>query len=459
MSDLKGGAQIGPWELSELLGEGGNAEVWRCTNAAGHVAAVKFLKTRKTESQRWERFRREVEFVASLGEQPGIVPVEVFYLPEDLGKNDRAWYSMPIATSLPDALTTASLTEIAERFVVLARTLEVLSASHGAAHRDLKPRNLYLWQDQPAVGDFGLLWRPDMATLSATGEIPGAFSFTAPELFRDDLSDDEISYAKSDVFSLAKTMWAVARAQGFAIPGEHNAADKGLRIDLHRPDPNGGALNRIVEIATVADPAARPTMGELADELEAWLDLQHSEMEAPDLSSIADQIRQQLEPATRRSQDRERLVEFGRSAVARARERLSPLFLQLESELPGMRTNVRNEIVEGMLKSYEHMGSPEVLLRELIGAEVTSQAEALAFELAFGVLVEVSDDAAMRIGAAMSLGYQGVLQNETDHSQIHSVRAGSVEVENAVDDATDWIVSNVVTWLTKFAEATAGKSG
>lgn len=211
------GQEVGGWELVRLLGEGGNAEVWLSARD-GKEVAVKFLQTRKTETLRWERFRREVAYVSGLSAEPGVLPILEYELPEQLRKGERAWYAMPEATSLADALTGSGLREVVEAVIALAHTLARLGERDGAAHRDLKPGNLYLWEEEPAVGDFGLLWRPELEGVTGS-DIAGAFSFTAPELFRADLPEEEIDPRRADVFSLAKTLWALARGQKFALPG------------------------------------------------------------------------------------------------------------------------------------------------------------------------------------------------------------------------------------------------
>ena len=452
MSDLKPDQHVSNWQLLNLLGEGGNAEVWRCRRDPDDEAAVKFLKTRKVESRRWQRFRREIEYLASLDEaEPGILPISDFDLPDTPRKGERAWYSMPIATPLSAALGDASLREVVEAILPISRTLGTLAHRDGAAHRDIKPSNLYRWQEKSVVGDFGLLWRPEQTEITES-EIPGAFSFTAPELFRDDLSDEEVDYSRADVFSLAKTLWAIARGQEFAIPGPHDSNDPGVAIGEFRHDAASGGLDRLIERATVANPDRRPDMGELGDELERWLALAAPTSTLPDLSSVAGQIREQMEPTLEREHNEQRLIDFGRSAVRRCREQLAPLFERLESDLPNVRTNVRDSNIEGMLKTYSGMGGPEVLMRETVGAVVSNMANPLALLLSFGVLVEVLDDGTLNIAAAMQLGYEKVMQSETDTTERHSVPAGSVEDEAAIRETIDWITANVETWLKRFAE-------
>ncbi len=456
MADLKEGQELCGWQLLRPLGEGGNAEVWRATRdpEEGPVA-VKFLKTRKTESLRWERFRREVDYLSSLGKRPGVLPILDHDLPEAPRAGERAWYSMPEAAALAAALADADLSEVVAALVPIAATLAELGERDGAAHRDLKPANLYLWEGEPVVGDFGLLWRPDLVRITHS-EIPGAFSFTAPELFREDLDEDRIDYERADVFSLAKTLWALARGQTFAIPGTHDPNDPETAIGLYRPgQPSAAALDLVVSTATQGAPARRPTMAGFAGELERWLEIAGPAPELPELAAVSAQIREQLEPAVARERESEELIGYGRAAVAAARSGLAPLFARLAAEIPGARTDVSSPEIETMMKTWEAMGTPEVLYRESVCAEISDRSEPLALVLAFGAMVEVLETGVVRIGAARQLGIEKVLGQETDQSGVVEVRAGSVEQEAAVRSAVDWVGANVGNWLARFAEGAA----
>lgn len=455
MPDLKAGQEIGGWELIEFRGEGGNAEVWRCRGGAGGEAAVKFLKTRKTGSLRWERFRREVEYVSGLGEEPGVLPVLGFDLPESLAKGERAWYSMPEAIPLATALSEASLREVVEAVVQVARTLAELGERDDAAHRDLKPGNLYLWEERPAVGDFGLLWRPELASVTES-EIAGAFSFTAPELFRSDLPEDETDYRRADVYSLAKTLWALAWGQQFALPVAHDPADPGTAVGRFRPHSAAPALDQVIARATRSAPTERPAMAEFADELERWLALATPGPGVPDLGPISEQIREQLAPAARKDRGAEELLGHARSATAAARRGLAPLFEQLRALIPGVRTDVRSKQVEGMLRTWDAMGIPAVTYRETICAEISDREEPLAFLLTFGVMVELSEDGVVRIGAAYIMGHEQVLGQESGTSEVRRAEAGSVDQEAAVGEALAWINERVAEWLEGFHAASSG---
>jgi hypothetical protein len=152
-----------------------------------------------------------------------------------------------------------------------------------------------------------------------------------------------------------------------------------------------------------------------------------------------------------RSQQRERLVQFGRSAVIRVRKQLSPRFQRLESGVPEAQTSVRDELIEGMVRTWDALGAPEVLMREAICARISNREEPLALVLSFGVVIEVLDNGKLNVGAAMQLGIESVSPYAVDQTQPVVVDAGSVEEEQAVRDASAWILGKVEEWLTEFA--------
>ena len=63
---------------------------------------------------------------------------------------------MPVATGISDALgRQPSLTSVVEAIAMIAEALASLAAD-GISHRDIKPWNLYQFEGQWKIGDFGL---------------------------------------------------------------------------------------------------------------------------------------------------------------------------------------------------------------------------------------------------------------------------------------------------------------
>lgn len=162
--------RIGPWTIRRRLGKGGNATVWRAVrDEVGQPVALKVLQATKTRSERYRRFVTEVEFMASLGEMPGILPLLDYHLPDSPSKADPAWLAMPEAVGIREALEDAPLETRVAAVARFAATLTALHVNHGAAHGDIKPGNLYAFEGDWLVGDFGLVAAPDREDLRAEG--------------------------------------------------------------------------------------------------------------------------------------------------------------------------------------------------------------------------------------------------------------------------------------------------
>lgn len=149
--------QVGPWECVESLGSGGNAKVWRATRDGGQTfVALKVLETSNKSKESYLRFVKEVEFLTSLDDTTGVLPVIEHHLPTDRDA-EKPWLATPIAISLDEALANADLERVVEAVLAVATTLARLGETHNLHHRDIKPRNLYELNGAWLVGDFGLI--------------------------------------------------------------------------------------------------------------------------------------------------------------------------------------------------------------------------------------------------------------------------------------------------------------
>jgi serine/threonine protein kinase len=267
---VRAGDQFGEWRVLDPLGKGGNGQVWRVEHVVrGEQAAIKVLDTRNADSERYARFRSEVETLEELADSElAILPLLDKFLPEDI-RNNPAWYVMPLAKPLAEALAGQPVPRLVEAMAGIAETLAQL-ASLPLHHRDVKPDNLYERDGRAEVGDFGLIKRPKATARAVTseGKRPGPYAFMPSEAFlRPDEADDEAI----DVYCLAMCLWAIAADEvepprHSIEPGGHYGLGK-----LHPEQPHIDELDEILAAATAADPAARPRMAELAAAFERWV--------------------------------------------------------------------------------------------------------------------------------------------------------------------------------------------
>ena len=202
MSGLIGGR----YELGELLGRGGMAEVRKGTDTRlGRVVAVKRLRTDLASDATFQaRFRREAQSSASLN-HPAIVAVY------DTGEETATDGSgVPQPYIVMEYVAGRTLRDILRegRKILPERALEITSGvlsaldySHraGIIHRDIKPGNVMLTPSGDVkVMDFGIARAISDAssTMTQTAAVVGTAQYLSPEQARGETVD-----SRSDVYS------------------------------------------------------------------------------------------------------------------------------------------------------------------------------------------------------------------------------------------------------------------
>ena len=171
----------GRYDLIEIIGTGGMAEVWRARDArVGREVAVKLLYPHVHPLER-ERFSQEVRALAALS-HPGVVAIY------DMGEEEgRTFFAMELVSGGTfDRL--GPYESGVEGLGILQAALEVLSAlahlhSRGILHRDLTPKNILLDEEgRPKLMDFGLAYLTEATRhFTRTGYTLGTPQYMAPE--------------------------------------------------------------------------------------------------------------------------------------------------------------------------------------------------------------------------------------------------------------------------------------
>jgi eukaryotic-like serine/threonine-protein kinase len=202
----------GRYELGELLGRGGMAEVRKARDTRlGRTVAVKRLRTDLASDATFQaRFRREAQSSASLN-HPSIV--SVYDTGEEMS-TDGSDVAQPYIVM--ECVSGRTLRDIIRegRKILPERALEItsdvlaaLDYSHrtGIIHRDIKPGNVML---TPAgdvkVMDFGIARAVSDAssTMTQTAAVVGTAQYLSPEQARGETVD-----SRSDVYSTGCLMY------------------------------------------------------------------------------------------------------------------------------------------------------------------------------------------------------------------------------------------------------------
>ncbi|TJZ43584.1 serine/threonine protein kinase [Streptomyces piniterrae] len=251
-------ARIGPYEVFQLLGEGGMGRVFLARSPGSRLVALKVIRPEYAEAPNFRgRFRREAEAARR---------VSGFFTPPVLDADADARQPWLATAYIP----APSLHDVVQRFGVLpepalrglgAGLAEALLAIHsaGLVHRDLKPGNVLAAADGPRVIDFGISRAVDATQLTRTDAVMGTPGFMAPEQI---VSSRDAGPA-ADVFSLGCVLVFAATARG---PFGSGSTAEVLYRAVHAPPRLTGipdALRPVVAACLEKDPAARPAVDAL----------------------------------------------------------------------------------------------------------------------------------------------------------------------------------------------------
>jgi eukaryotic-like serine/threonine-protein kinase len=204
----------GRYELGELIGRGGMADVHRGIDTRlGRTVAIKLLRPDLARDPQFQaRFKREAQAVAALN-HPSIVAIYDtgdHAVPGDAHDQIRVPY---IVMEYVEGQTLRDLIRAKDITIdqAVSYTLGVLSAleySHkaGIVHRDIKPANVMFCKnsDMVKVMDFGIAraMADSAATMTQTQAVVGTAQYLSPEQARGETVD-----ARSDLYSAACLMY------------------------------------------------------------------------------------------------------------------------------------------------------------------------------------------------------------------------------------------------------------
>ncbi len=220
MDQLIGKKLDGRYELQELIGSGGMAQVYRAVDlTTGRSVAVKVLKDQFLDNEEIvQRFRNESRAISML-DHPNIV--KVF----DVSVWDKTQFLVMELVEGQDLRhfmeTNGGKLTWKEAVKYTEETLHALQHAHehGIVHRDIKPQNIMLMEDGSIkVMDFGIARFSRSGVHTTTDKAMGSVHYISPEQARGEVTD-----AKSDIYSVGVMMYEMLTGQ-LPFDGESNVA-------------------------------------------------------------------------------------------------------------------------------------------------------------------------------------------------------------------------------------------
>jgi non-specific serine/threonine protein kinase len=215
---LKIKGKYGTYIVKENIGKGGNGIVYVAELYDGGEEllykgnyAIKFLEVSSKyvheKKKRVQRFIKEIKTVRSFQDSiGGIIPIydASIFLEE---KQENIWYLMPKAERYN--IKNFSVKEKLVHMIQVGNCIKQLH-ERGFAHRDIKPKNLLVFENHLCLSDFGLVWNIEDAvgTITEVNDRLGPQNIRPPEMQMIEAVNG-VDYRKSDVYLFAKTIWMV----------------------------------------------------------------------------------------------------------------------------------------------------------------------------------------------------------------------------------------------------------
>jgi serine/threonine protein kinase len=242
MTIPQAGETLGGYTLEQVIGEGGYATVYKAYQVnLKRWVAMKVLY--KHQDSGLERFQREAKAVASLRHR------NILIIYEYGEQNGHPFLAMEYVEggTLEDKLEKLNGQPLPWRQAV-ELTIPIADAlghahQHGIIHRDVKPSNILMPQeDWPVLADFGLVKHSDEEVgLTQSGMFLGTPGYVAPEQAR----DSEVDY-RADMYALGVILFELATGR---LPFDNPNPQKILLAHVLEEPPHPRSLNPDIPVA------------------------------------------------------------------------------------------------------------------------------------------------------------------------------------------------------------------
>ena len=232
------------YELKELVGQGGMADVYLAyDDILNREVAVKILRSSLTGDPIYiTRFHREARAAAALCHRN---IVEIY----DVGEEDDLYYIVMEyvrGQTLKELINKRGALHYVEAVDIMKQVVSATALAHsmGIVHRDLKPQNILVTDSGIVkIADFGIASIQSLSQVTQTDTIMGSLHYLAPEIAR-----GEKATPQSDIYALGVVFYELLRGD-VPFNGESpvNIALKHMRDEIPSVRAYNPAIPQSVE--------------------------------------------------------------------------------------------------------------------------------------------------------------------------------------------------------------------
>ena len=286
-TDLKGEILKGNYKIIEEIGRGGMAVVFKALHPQYGEVAVKVFDARNSDVKLVERFLKEGKKLLAY-KHPNIIPAhellidklnEVIFISMMLVNNKTLHDFIKGKTNEEKPLAKPDFEQVLKILIKIANALHYIH-EEGLIHRDVKPLNILLHNDEPYLSDLGLARLNNETHLTTQGAIVGSPDHMAPEQLKDilDASGNPILDRRADIYAVGVILYEAITGRN-PFKSDTTAGTLAKHQEKNLPQPNllnqnvSGDCSSYILTMLETDPTQREpqTAGKLAQDLNDFL--------------------------------------------------------------------------------------------------------------------------------------------------------------------------------------------